>query len=147
MFGITKKHQEGDPRVAEALDALGIKYEIDAEGDYKFGFNLDEGRSQLGFIRSRTFEFAGVELREVYSAGLQSFGPFDARTANLLLAQNANVKIGAWEVGHNQDDQHFAVFTAKIAADLEGAALLAVIHAVLTTADQMEQRLAGRDDF
>ncbi len=147
MFGTTKKNQEGDPRVAKALDDLDIRYEIDPQGDYKFGFNLGDDRSQMGFIRSRTFEFAGVELREVYSAGLQSFGPFDARTANLLLAQNADVKIGAWEVGHNKEDQHFAVFSATIAADLDGEALLEVIHGVVMTADQMEQRLAGRDDF
>jgi hypothetical protein len=147
MFGIKPKSQEGDPRVAKALDALDIKYDIDKDGDFRFGFELEGERTQLCFIRSRTYEFAKIEMRELFSVALKSMGPFDARTCGILLEQNSQVKIGSWEVQRDTNDNHLAIFTAKIAADLEGEALLGAIYAVVKTADDMEQRLAGRDDF
>lgn len=145
MFG-TKPH-EGDPRVAKALDDLGIKYRVDADGDFQFIFGLQEDRSQSGFIRSRTSEFAGIEIREIVSPAMTSQGPFDARTANILLDQNSRVKLGAWATQHNAEGHHIAVFIVKIAADLEGEPLLAAIAATLATADDMEKSLVGNDQF
>ncbi len=147
MIGIKTQHHDGDPRVAKALDELEINYTIDEDGDFKFGFELKDGRSQLGFIKSKTQEFAGIEMREVISAGLRSFGPLDARTANFLLEFNSTIKVGAWSVIRNAEDDHLAIFSATIAADLEGELLLGVIYAVLSTADEIEERLSGRDDF
>ncbi len=147
MIGIKPKHKEGDPRVARALEALEIKYEVDKDGDFQFGFNLTEERSQMGFIRSSTFRFGEVEMREIFSIGLKSFGPFDSRTANFLLEHNNSVKIGAWATVRDAEDSHLALFTAKVAAELEGELLKEVIVAVLITADEMEKRLSGRDDF
>jgi hypothetical protein len=40
-----------------------------------------------------------------------------------------------------------AIYTVKIAADLDGKELVGAIFAVLNTADDMEKRLSGRDDF
>jgi hypothetical protein len=147
MIGIKPRSEGGDPRVAKALEELDINFEVDSDGDFKFGFNLGEGRSQLGFIRSKTFEFGGLEMREIFSVGLNSFGAFDARTANFLLEQNGNVKIGGWAIARDDKDHHLALFSAKIAADLAGELLMGVIYAVLTTADRIEERLSGRDDF
>lgn len=147
MIGIKSQHNEGDPRVAKALDDLEINYEIDRDGDYKFIFELKNGRSQVGFIKSETEEFVGMEMREVFSIGLRSFGPFDARTANFLLEFNQTLKIGAWSLIRDAEDHHLAVFSTKIAADLDGKLLIGVIYAILTTADEIEERLSGRDDF
>lgn len=147
MFGIKRKDKDGDPRVARALDALDIKYRIDSDGDFQFGFELEDGRTQQGFIRSQTYEFMGLELREIFSVGLSSRGSFDARTANILLHENEKVKLGAWSVTSDREDNHLAIFTAKIAADLDGDELIGAILVVVNTADDMENRLSGRDDF
>ncbi len=147
MFGIQQKSPQADPRVTNALDELGVEYEVDEDGDIVVGTQTSDVRKQVAFIRSSTYEFAGVELREIFSVGLKSFGPFDARTTNLLLAQNAKVNIGAWAVIRNDDDDHLALFTTRVAADLRGEALRAAIGATLHTADEIEQRLSGRDDF
>lgn len=147
MIGVQKNNRDGDPRVADALEKLDVKYSIDSDGDFRFGFNLPGGRSQLGFIRSSTYEFAGVEMREVFSVGLKSFGPFDARTANFLLDINSKVKVGAWSTLRDSEDEHVAIFRASISADLSPDLLMGVIVAVLTTADEIEERLSGRDDF
>lgn len=148
MFGTTNKQQTvSDSRVGTALESLEVKYEIDDDGEFRVSFELESGRSQTAIIRSQTYEFLGVEIREVFSAALLSQGPFDARTANILLRQNEEVKLGAWGVYCNQEDVHAAVFTAKVAADLPPPELLGVLMAVLNTADEMEARLSGRDDF
>ena len=147
MFGMIHRPSGIDGRVGQALSQLGVRYEIDTDGDYKFGFALGDDRSQLCFIRSQTYSFAGVELRDIFSMALHSVGLFDARTANLLLEQNEQLKVGAWGILKDFKDNYLAVFTAKVAADLSGEALQGVIHAVVTTADEMEKRLGGRDDF
>lgn len=148
MFGISKNEQPTfDPRVQDVLDRLEIRYRIDEDGDFNVAFELESGRSQSAIIRSQTYEFLGVEIREISSAGLVSQGPFDARTANLLLAQNEQLKIGAWGVVANSEDLHGALFTVKVAVDLPAEEFLGVLQVVLHTADTMEARLSGRDDF
>lgn len=62
MFGVNKTSKDGDPCVTKALDALEIKYDIDHDSDFRFGFELENGRSQLCFIRSDTYEYAGIEI-------------------------------------------------------------------------------------
>lgn len=148
MFGATKQQEPtADPRVQSVLDELEIRYQTDDDGDFRVGFELESGRHQSAFIRSRTYEFLGIEIREISSAGLVSQGPFDARTANILLAQNEQLKIGAWGVSSDSDDVHGAFFTVKIAADLHAQEFLGILMTVLNTADNMEARLSGRDDF
>ena len=147
MLGVTRKNKDGDPRVAEALDALGIDYEIDSDGVYSFLFRLEDGRTQEGFIESETDEFMGMEVRAIWSIGLSSDGAFDARTANLLLQENANVVVGAWSAISDAEDNHLAIFTVKVAADFDGEELEGTILAVVNVADRMEERLSGRDDF
>lgn len=147
MFGTRKTTGIPDERVRKALEVLRVKYFTDNEGDFHVVFELDEGRTQKCIIRSATYEFLGIEIREVTSAALLSHGPFDARTANILLQQNEQVKLGAWGVMNNDEDTYAALFTAKISADLPPKELLGVVGAVLKTADAMELRLSGRDDF
>lgn len=147
MFGTTQKSPQADPRVTNALNELEVEYEVDTDGDIIVGTKISDERGQIAFIRSATYEFAGVELREIFSVGLKSFGPFDARTMNILLAFNSNVKIGSWAVIRNDNDDHHAIFTTRVAADLRGEALRAAIGATLKTADEIEERLSGRDDF
>jgi len=69
-------------------------------------------------------------------------------TANKLKrAECQHIRPAIGEVGKDAEDNHFAIFSARVAADLQGEELLAIIAAVLKTADDMEQRLGGRDDF
>ncbi|WNZ27113.1 hypothetical protein HJG54_29830 [Leptolyngbya sp. NK1-12] len=143
MFGL----KETDPRVGRALSQLEVRYEITSNGDYKVIFDLGNGRSQVGFITSRTFEFAESELREVYSIGLRSFGPFNVNVANALLEYNEQLKIGAWGVVKDAQDNYLAIFTAKVAANLSGQDLMSVIAAVLKSADEVERELGIGDVF
>ena len=58
-----------DPRVAAALDAIGIEPEIDADGDYKLTLKVDEdgGRTQIVYVISSTERYGNLEIREVWA--------------------------------------------------------------------------------
>lgn len=148
MFGAPEKTQDADPRIRSILDELEVKYEIDDDFDFRLGFELEGGRHQSAVIRSQTDEFLGIEIREIFSPAIHSQGPFDARTANILLQENRRLKIGAWGVSaFEENDSHIAVFTVKFAAELGAQEFQGVLNAVIRIADEMEQRLSGRDDF
>lgn len=138
-----------DPRVSSALDELDIPYECDpSTGRFEVLVQLENGRSQTVFIRSATNIFLGIELREICSAALESEGPFDARTTNLLLRDNAELVHGDWSIHLNEDSsKHFAVFSMTGLASLAPDPLLSIIQCVAEVADEMEQRLSGLDEF
>ena len=144
---ILNDEKQRDFRVQSSLADLGIPYDINGAGDYEIRFSMISGRQQTGCIRSETFQFEGIELREVYSAALRSFGPFDARTIDILLQENIRLKLGLWSVAKDDDDNHIAIFKVRVPASARGQQLLAVIGAVLRVADEMESRLSGRDDY
>jgi hypothetical protein len=147
MFGRRRKEASLDARVQHHLESLDIKYEVDEDGDYRVGFRLKNERTQIGYVRCRTVDFAGMEIMEIFSIALHSFGPFDARTTNILLQESEKVKVGGWGVVQDADDNHLAVFTAKVPTTLTSDEFFAVLFAVVQTADRMEERLSGRDDF
>jgi len=147
MFGSKETTPGADERVRAILEELEINFTIDDDFDFRVGFQMSDDRTQSCIIRSRTYKFLDIEIREISSGALLSEGPFDARTANILLQENERLSIGAWGVVRSSDDRHIAVFTAKIAADLPAHEFQGVLQAVLATADDMENRLSGRDDF
>ncbi len=147
MFGSTSKQPAIDHRIQSALDELEIRYELTDAGAFRVGFELENGRSQTAFIDSYTCEFLGIQVRRISSIALTSQGPFDARTANILLTQNHQFKIGAWEVAVDEEDVHYAFFAVRVEANLPAEELRGVLMTTLITADEMEARLSGRDEF
>jgi hypothetical protein len=138
-----------DSRVTTALDELDIPYECNpSTGRFQVLVQLKDGRSQTVFIHSQTNKFLGIELREISSAALESDGPFDARTTNLLLRDNAELFHGDWSIHLNEDSsKHFAVFSMTGLASLEPDPLSSIIQCVAEVADDMENRLSGLDEF
>ena len=144
----TNDNIAADSRVRDLLDGLEMKYRVGDNGTYSACGALGNGRRQVGHIRSDTFTVFGLEMRQIFSVALKSFGPFDARTANLLLRQNEELRIGAWSIETDSDgDNEFAIFSATVPANLEEEHFWEVLCFVMTVADQMEERLSGRDDY
>ena len=65
-----------DPRVATALDAIGIEPEIDADGDYKLTLKVDEdgNRTQIVYVISSTERYGNLEIREVWAPAFKTGG-------------------------------------------------------------------------
>ena len=138
-----------DPRVTAALDELDIRYQyLPGSQQFEANYSLDSGRSQTVYIASQTHWFMGVELRQIFSTALISEGLFEPRTANLLLRENFDLIHGSWSVLHDPDEnEHFANFSLTAFASLHAVQLLPLIECVAKTADDMEHRLSGLDEF
>ncbi len=145
MFGL--KQRNADPRVKRQLEQLGIRYDVDRDGDYRVVFELEGDRSQLAFINSRTSALGDFEIREIWSVAHVTEEPLDAAMANFLLLQNARLKIGAWELRHVDEGTFYVCFCTKVAADCEAAALYASLVVVLKAADELEKELDTGDRF
>lgn len=136
----------GDPRVEKLLKEADLKYTVDKDGDFCLGNNLGDGRTQLVWILSNTSELGTLEIRQIWSIAYRSKTPFSARVANRLLEQNSKVKLGSWQVRKMGDD-YVAVFSAQIAADTDKLSLVFALHAVTTTADEIEKELTSKDEY
>ncbi|GHE26280.1 hypothetical protein ACFOED_04255 [Vulcaniibacterium thermophilum] len=135
---------EPDPLIGRQLKSLDYQYEIDDDGDYQLVFELDDGRTQLVFVRSTVESFGSVRVREIWSPGYESKGSdLPAAVANRLLADSQDSKLGGWV---KQDK--YGVFVVKIPADADAETLDDAMAAAFRTADQMEAELTpGKDAF
>ena len=137
-----------DQRVFEALEQMGVTHDIDEDtGNFLVLVEFKDGRTQQVFIRSATTEFMGVEMRTISSVALINQGPFDTRTANFLLRDNANVSFGSWQVEVDQERTHYAIFSMTVSASLRAESLVDLLGMVARIADTTEERLSGLDEF
>jgi len=135
--------RSADPAIAQQLDELKYKYEVDGDGDYRLGFDMDGGRSQQAFVISLVESFGEVKVRELWAPAYRATnGEFPAAVANRLLEDSNSSKLGGWV---KQGDT--AVFVVKLAADASRSQLDDALDFVLRTADQMEKELTGKDEF
>jgi len=134
---------EPDKAVGRALDTLKYTYEVDEDGDYKMVFDMDDGRSQLAFVRSTVEEFGKHKIREIWSPAYNSPGKqFPAAVANRLLEDSQDAKMGAWV----KQDQ-LAMFVVKVDATATREQLSDAIDAAVRTADAMELELTEQDEY
>ena len=134
-----------DASVKSRLDARGMKYEIDGDGDFKVTYNYaKEGRTQLVFVSGGTEEVGGFRIREVFSpAGRVEKDDIDGAKALELLAESRKNKLGSWELAGD-----VLYFVAKLPDDLDAKELESVMDIVAETADNMELEISGdRDDL
>lgn len=135
-----------DSRIRSNLEELGYQYEIEADGNFRVGMQLPNGRVQQVWIQSKTETFGTLEIRKILSPAYLSNSPFPAAVANRLLIDNAIKKLGAWQT-ITQDEQHLAIFSVKIPADSNANELKDYLTAVVGSADAMEDALTEEDAF
>jgi hypothetical protein len=136
-----------DARVKDALDTLGLKYEVGDNGVIKVVMRFQNDRTQAVYISSGTNTLGDLEIREIVSPANLTEGQLSSETANKLLRDNANRKLGAWQTLELQDQKLLTVYTAQIDANSSPQQLQAVLGAVLQSADAMEAELTGDDRF
>lgn len=136
-----------DQRVKAALDSVGLKYEVDADNDFKLLMEVSTGRTQIVYVNSHTDMWENIEVREVWGPAFPSDGKlFKKKIANLLLMDSQTRKMGAWQA-YPQSSGFYAVFNVKMGADSDGGSMRSIIQYVAETADQMEQLVTGKDDY
>lgn len=134
-----------DASVKARLDARGVKYEVDGDGDYKVTYNYsEEDRTQLVFVSGSTQSVAGFVVREIFSpAGRVEKDDIDGAKALELLEESRNNKLGSWEL---QGDVLY--FVIKLSDSMSAAELESAMDIAAQTADDMEKEMSGdRDDL
>ncbi|MCZ8369263.1 MAG: hypothetical protein O9293_04735 [Porphyrobacter sp.] len=144
-LGIPAAAAAEDASVAARLGERGIKYEVDADGDYKATYNYSkEGRTQLVFVGGKAEAVGGLSIREVFSpAGRVEKDGINGSKALELMSASANMKLGSWEI--RGDVLYFVI---KILDDASAAQIEAAMDIAAETADDQELELSGdRDDL
>lgn len=135
----------GDASVKSRLEARGIKYTVDGDGDFKVTYSYDkENRTQLVFVSGKTESVGGFKIREVFSpaARVDKDGINGAKALELLGESRRN-KVGSWEL---QGDVLY--FVIKLPDSMDGAQLESAMDIAAQTADDMELDISGdRDDL
>ena len=133
-----------DPAVKAQLDSLGVKYDVDDDGDYKMTFDLGNGRSQLVWIRSKTEAYASLKVREIWSPGYKYSGTeLPVKIANRLLEHSHGLILGGWT-----KQKQFAMLAVKIPVSATPQQLRDAAEAAADAADEMEKELTpGKDDL
>lgn len=89
-----------DASVGKKLDALGLKYEVDADGDYKLLFEVENGRSQIVWVRSPVEALGNMRIREVLSIAGKSPKPRnDEEVASAAVVATAAPARRSWAAG------------------------------------------------
>ena len=129
-----------DASVKTRLDARGVKYEVDADGDYKVTYSYkSEGRTQLVFVSGGTESVSGFKVREVFAPAAKD-GIGGAQALELMRDSRTN-KIGSWEL-HGE----VLYFVIKLLDSVDAAQLEAAMNIAAETADNMEIKLSGDED-
>jgi hypothetical protein len=137
-----------DPRVRALLDELGYQYEVDEDGDYRAVFEFNgEKRSQVVYVNSRTNDYDGLEIREIWSPAFESKGPLAPKVANRLLEASFEASLGGWQTFKSSTGTIMAVFTVKLGADADAETLKTAMNAALSNADEMEKELSKKDVY
>ena len=138
--------KKGDQRVEALLKTAELKYEVDKDGDFKLIYTLNENRTQIAWILSKTNKLGDLEIREIWSLAILSESQIEGDTAVKLLELNSRYKLGSWQI-RKMGEKYAAVFSAQIAADTDDATLKTTLQAVTSTADEVEKELATEDKF
>lgn len=136
---------QSDASVKTRLDARGISYQVDDDGDYKVTYNYkSEGRTQLVFVSGDTESVGGFMVREIFSPAARiSNDGINGGKALELLAESRRNKIGSWEIGGD-----VLYFVIKLSDSIDAAALESAMDVAAQTADDMEKEISGdRDDL
>jgi hypothetical protein len=135
-----------DSRVRSALDNAGLKYTITDNGNFKIPFDMGNGRTQVVIVNSKTYEFGGAEIREIFSVAaiVSSKSAFTQNNLFRLLELNETYKIGAWQI-HGGESPYILQFAIRAGANTSSSILADLIKLAATTADDMEQRLTDED--
>jgi hypothetical protein len=137
---------QGDLRVAEQLDRLGLHYELTESNNYSVTYDLDGGRSQVAYVTADTETYKGVEIRELWSRA----GTFDeipsADTMEKLLEDTGTEKIGAWALEKSSEDGYILYYSIRVPVSLQDSQMGSLLRLAADVADQKESELFQTDD-
>jgi hypothetical protein len=137
-----------DYRIKSQLENLGIKFQITDTGNFKLIFDMGKGRTQMVIINSNTYEYGGMEIREITSiaAIVDSKNEFNQSNLLSLLELNETYKLGAWQI-NGGTSPYILQYALRISANSTQSVLNDLIRLAARIADEMEQKLTNEDEY
>ena len=139
---------EPDSRVKKQLTELGYSYDVTGSGSFKVTLKLKSERTQIVLISSKTYEYGGMEIREVYSpaASVEDKSAWSHSNLFTFLEENENFKLGAWQI-LGGEAPFVLQFGVRISANSSAKILEDIISLAAKTADEMETRITTGDKY
>lgn len=132
-----------DETIVALLEELEYDYEIDEDGDFRLLFEFDDERSQLVWIRNRTYESGGVAMRDVWSTAFKLPGKYlSVKLSHRLLGESWDGVMGGWAL-----DREHVVYMVKLPAEASAELLDAAIGEAIDQADKLESERSQVDDW
>lgn len=138
-----------DRKCQKALDKADLVYDIDSDGDFKLVVKVPDNRTQLVYVYSNTLTYDNVEVRTIMSPALvaDTDEALTPETMRLLLVDNFENKMGAWEVVERPDGGIVIQYVVKPPADITAEDLRSLIGLAAIAADMIEQQITEGDDL
>lgn len=132
-----------DAFIVTQLEELGYEYEMDTDGNFRLLFDLDDERSQLVWIRNRTYESHGIAMRDVWSFALRLRGKYaSVKLADRLLRDSLDSIMGGW-----MRDGDYIAYLVKLPADATVEQLDAALGEAIDKADALELKETQADEY
>jgi len=137
-----------DKSVKKALDKADLKYEIDGDGDFKLIIRIGE-RTQLVYVYSSTISYDDVVVRTIMAPALvaPNSDPLTPEVLRMLLVDNFENKMGAWEIVDKPDGGIVVQYVIKPPHDISSADLRSLVGFAAQAADAIEAKLNVNDDL
>ena len=132
-----------DPRVVAALGATGCAhYRVTSSGACAFRVELEGDRGHCVFIEGQTVQVGFTEMRCVWAYAYTDAEPLSAGTLSDLLAINAGLHLGGWQVTTDEGSgAQEAVLALTLPADASALELVGTALHVARHADEVEAAL------
>ena len=137
----------GDRDLDTLLKQTGLRYDMMENGNMRLRFTLAGDRTQMVIIKRERNTIGKLQLWEAVSFAWRGGHRPSAQIAHRVLADNGRKKIGAWEIGTEDESEYYLIFNAKIPVQCDPASLKTIISAIALGADQMEAALTDGDRF
>ncbi len=133
-----------DEKLKAKLDATGLKYTEDNDGDGKFLFRLDEERTQAVWVDGKKDQMGDYEDWDIFSVvAKMEEDNFPGSVATGLLRENGGFKAGGFMIRNN-----ILMFKLEVSCDISPAGFGSAITMVAKVADQFEKKMTdGGDAF
>ncbi|MBQ7568431.1 hypothetical protein IJT17_06460 [bacterium] len=129
--------------IVALLDKLGYEYSVSSKYDsYEVNLYFDDNRKQGVYIRRKIEEVSGIAFREIWSPACYLPSKLSNAVAFRLLENNNYRAIGAWAYN---SAEHMVYFSCKVTNNMTEDELDAILVAVASDADRLEQKLMGQD--
>ncbi len=139
---------ESDDRIESALERLELKYTIQSNGTFKLIFELDDDRTQIVLIKSTTYDFDGLEIREISAPAISydEESKFNRQFLLDMLERNNDYKIGAFQL--NGGVAPFIMeFGLRISATSSDKTLKSMLLLAARSADKVESEYSDVDQY